>query len=63
MRKLVAEMDGLCEAAQKAWRDETRSNLVALEHLHILFNVERSRQGELPSESPPAPADAMTRFP
>lgn len=63
MRKLVVEMDGLCGAVQRAWRDETRSNLVALERLRILFNDERSRQGGLSAESPPAPADAMQRYP
>ena len=62
MRKLVVEMDGLRGAAQRAWRDETRSNLVALERLRILFNDERSRHGGLSSESPPAPADAMKRY-
>ena len=63
MRQLVVEMDGLCGAVQRAWRDETRSNLVALERLRILFNDERSRHGGLSSESPPAPADAMKRYP
>jgi hypothetical protein len=63
MRKLIVEMDGLCGAVQRAWRDETRSNLVALERLRILFNDERSRQGGLSSESPPAPAEAMKRYP
>ena len=63
MRKLIVEMDGLCGAVQRAWRDETRSNLVALERLRILFNDERSRHGVLSSESPPAPPDAMNRYP
>jgi hypothetical protein len=63
MRQLVVEMDGLCGAVQRAWRDETRSNLIALERLRVLFNDERSRHGGLSSESPPAPADAMKRYP
>lgn len=63
MRKLIVEMDGLCGAVQTAWRDETRSTLVALERLRILFNDERSRQGGLSSEPPSAAADAMKRYP
>lgn len=63
MRQLVVEMDGLCGAVQRAWRDETGSNLVALGRLRILFNDERSCHGGLLCESPPARADAMKRYP
>jgi hypothetical protein len=63
MSQLLVEMDGLCGAVQRAWRDETGSNLVALGRLRILFNDECSRHSGLSSESPRAPADLMKRYP
>ena len=63
LRELVVELDGLFGAVHRARREETRSNLVALERARVVFMQERSRNGALTSEPPRAPPDATRRFP
>lgn len=63
LRRLMYELDALCGAVRSAWKEETRSQLIALEKMRVLFNDERSRPGGHSSESPPAPPDSWRRYP
>ncbi|MBK3780009.1 hypothetical protein G3A43_07050 [Paraburkholderia aspalathi] len=58
LRELVAELDAYWGPVQRVWSAETRSKLVALEKMRILFSDERSRMNGMTSEPPPAPPDA-----
>ncbi|SAL18596.1 hypothetical protein AWB64_01267 [Caballeronia sordidicola] len=62
LRRLMYELDSLCGSVQYAWKEETRSHLIALEKMRVLFNDERSRQGGHSSEPPPAPPDSWRRY-
>lgn len=63
LRELVGDLDAYCGVVQRAWTEETRSKLVALEKMRILLSDERSRMGGLTSEHPPAPAGSAGREP
>lgn len=62
-RDVILELHADFGAVQRAWFAETRSKLVGLEQMRILFIRERSRFGSLTTEPPPAPADAHRRYP
>jgi hypothetical protein len=63
LRALVAELDSYAAVVQRVWFQESRSKLVALEKMRILFSDEQGRFGGLSHAPMPAPPDAHRRYP
>jgi hypothetical protein len=52
LRSLLDQMDDYCETIMKAWSEEKLGTLVAMEHLNILRQQERSRMGNVSTRKP-----------
>ncbi len=63
LRRVIDRAEGYREVINRAWKDETGSQLVGLHSLHLLLAEARGRSGLQGAKPPPAPPASNKRFP